>query len=265
LAISGALNDFSLNVARHVVEHEHLGRLLYAGGDDVMAMLPTSDLLSCMVRLNCAYQGHDPTSPSDWGKAKAAKDKILLKNGFGILNNKLMRLMGEKATASIGAVIAHHQAPLSAVLRELRAAEKRAKRDVKDGGGGRNAFSISIVKRSGGTLVFTAQWGDTMQLFEQLLHYLRDEGVSRRVVYHILEWLKDLEAQPNPEMLQSLLAYQLDRQADKAAKEHHNLLNLAENLAKHTKDQGDKGKAWLENLLGVAEFLARETRTGASA
>ncbi|MDP2830372.1 MAG: type III-B CRISPR-associated protein Cas10/Cmr2 [Sulfuricellaceae bacterium] len=60
LAISGALNDFSQTVVRHVVEEEHLGRVIYAGGDDVLAMLPVADLLPAMLRLRHAYSGIDP-------------------------------------------------------------------------------------------------------------------------------------------------------------------------------------------------------------
>ncbi|MCL6547238.1 MAG: type III-B CRISPR-associated protein Cas10/Cmr2, partial [Bryobacteraceae bacterium] len=57
LAISAALNDFSQIVAPHIVEVEHLGRLIYAGGDDVLAMLPVADVLSAMGRLRLAYSG----------------------------------------------------------------------------------------------------------------------------------------------------------------------------------------------------------------
>jgi CRISPR-associated protein Cmr2 len=53
LSISAALNDFSLTVVPHVVEEEFLGRLIYAGGDDVLAMLPVADLLPAMQR--CAW------------------------------------------------------------------------------------------------------------------------------------------------------------------------------------------------------------------
>ena len=60
LAVSGALNDFSLTVVRHVVEEEHLGRVIYAGGDDVLAMLPVADALSAAKRLRHAYSGDDP-------------------------------------------------------------------------------------------------------------------------------------------------------------------------------------------------------------
>jgi len=250
LAISGALNDFSLTVVRHVVEEEHLGRVIYAGGDDVLAMLPVADLLSTMQRLRHAYSGIDP-------EHEGGRDPrgLTLQKGFAILNGKLMRMMGGKATASCGAVIAHHQAPLSAVMRELRAAEKRAKSE-----GGRDAFSITVIKRSGGALYLTEKWGEPVQLLADLRDFLRTDGVSRRAVYNSLEWLKDLpEPTSDATMLEGLLAYQLDRQADKTAK----VLTpgLARRLAALTINQpvGKKLK-WLENFMTVAEFLARETR-----
>ncbi len=259
LAISGALNDFSQTVVRHVVEAEHLGRVIYAGGDDVLAMLPVADLLSAMERLRQAYSGHDPKHEG------GILGGLILQNGFAALESKaglqVMRMMGSKATASCGAVIAHHQAPLSAVMRELRAAEQRAKKE-----GGRDAFSITVIKRSGGALYLTGKWGDPMALLGDLRDFLADPDVSRRAVYYSLEWLTDL---PEPEgdgaMLASLLAYQLDRQAEKAARERHDIQGLARRLAALALGQPKPRLKWLENFLAVAEFLARETRMGGEA
>lgn len=262
LAISAALNDFSLVVARHVIEVEHLGRLIYAGGDDVLAMLPVADLLPAMQRLRVAYSGHDPAH------ADGDRSGLALKNGFALLNDKpgkprrLMRMMGERATASCGAVVAHHQAPLAAVMRELHAAEQRAK-----GEGRRDAFSLTIVKRSGGALYVTAKWGEPVVLLTDLRNFLADDGVSRRAVYNCFEWLKDLP-RDQPDMLASLLAYQLDRQADKTARDTHDVPGLARRLAALAFDPeqhpGDADPLdWLKHFMSAAEFLARETRSAA--
>ncbi|PKM06548.1 MAG: type III-B CRISPR-associated protein Cas10/Cmr2, partial [Gammaproteobacteria bacterium HGW-Gammaproteobacteria-7] len=255
LAISGALNDFSQTVVRHVVEEEHLGRVIYAGGDDVLAMLPVADLLPCMQRLRLAYSGSVPDDEKvDWGELRK-RGTLVCKDGFAWLNGRLMRMMGETATASTGAVIAHHQAPLAAVLRELRAAEKRAKNE-----GGRNAFSITIIKRSGGALYLTEQWGEPLTLLAELRDFLRDDGSSRRAVYNTLEWLTDLpDPKGAPQMLESLLAYQLARQSKDACKAQ--APGLAERLAALAAAQPKDGRQWLANFLGVAEFLARETRS----
>jgi CRISPR-associated protein Cmr2 len=256
LAISGALNDFSQTVVRHVVENEHLGRVIYAGGDDALAMLPVADLLPTMRRLRHAYSGMVPEDESvDWGELRK-RDKLVCKGGFAYLNGRLMRMMGKQATASAGAVIAHHQAPLGVVLRELRAAEKRAKAE-----GGRDAFSITVIKRSGGALCVTEKWGEPVMLLDDLRAFLADESTSRRAVYHSLEWLTDLpDPKGKPEMLESLLAFQLARQS--AGEPKAQAPGLAKRLATLAATQQKDSLKWLEHFLTVAEFLARETRSG---
>lgn len=258
LAISGALNDFSQTVVRHVVEEEYLGRVIYAGGDDVLAMLPVADMLPTMQRLRHAYSGTVPhDEPVNWGDLKK-RNTLVCKGGFAWLKGRLMRMMGENATASCGAVIAHHQAPLAAVLRELRSAEQRAKTE-----GGRDAFSITVVKRSGGALQLTEKWGEPVTLLQDLRDFLAAEGVSRRAVYHTLEWLNgnELPVQAfDNGMALSLLTYQLDRQAGGDAK--NQVLMLAQRLVKLALEWPQEQRInRLRNFLSVAEFLARETRT----
>ncbi|MHB1573450.1 MAG: type III-B CRISPR-associated protein Cas10/Cmr2 [Acidithiobacillus sp.] len=257
LAISGSLNDFSQTVVRHVVEAEHLGRVIYAGGDDVLAMLPVADLCHCMGRLRATYSGVLPEDQSmDWGALqKGKKGQLHCKNGFAFLNGRLLRMMGAQATASCGAVVAHHQAPLSAVLQALRAAEQRAK-----GEGGRDAFSITIIKRSGGDLTLTAHWGAPLVLLTDLMAFLRHEDTSRRAVYRTLAWLRDLpDPKDQPELLEGLLAYQLKRQSDGHPQDKAE--SLARRLVEQTVQVTHQNRlSWLENFLTIAEFLARETR-----
>ncbi len=265
LAISGALNDFSQTVVRHVVEEEHLGRVIYAGGDDVLAMLPVADLLPAMQRLRQAYSGTGAESEVDGARLR-------LDNGFALLESRrdgqrrlqLMRMMGRNATASCGAVVAHHQAPLGAVLSELRAAEKRAKgyrRLGKDGAMvDRDAFHITIVKRSGGSLNLAAEWGEPLALLGDLRAFLADADTSRRAVYNTLEWLTDLpDPEGKPEILTALLAYQLARQAGDQGKGQAR--SVADRLAVLAAAQPKSGLDWLQNFLTVAEFLAREGRS----
>jgi len=255
LAISGALNDFALSVVRHVVEREYLGRVIYAGGDDVLAMLPVSDLLPAMQRLRDAYSGQGSEQDTD------EQTSLRLGSGFAWLNRRLLRMMGETATASCGAVIAHHQAPLGSVLRALREAEASAKM-----AGGRDAFNLTLIKRSGGIRRFIAKWGEPIQVLQALQSFLAEPGVSRRAVYNSLEWLKDLpEPNGDPSMLAELLGYQLARQAErKAIVDHHDVPGLARRLAQLAVDQpiasGQTPLRWLENCLAVAEFLVRDCR-----
>jgi CRISPR-associated protein Cmr2 len=257
LAISAALNEFALHAVPDVLERDHSGRVIYAGGDDVLAMLPVADLISAMQSLGQAYSGCDPASADlDWRQARRAR-KLVLKDGFGLLGDRLYRLMGEKATASCGAVIAHHQAPLTAVLRELREAEQRAKSE-----GRRDAWSLALIKRSGGTVHLTAKWGEPLAVLGALCDFLADPKVSRRAVYNTLEWIEDLPP-GDAILLEKLLAYQLQRQAE--GESARKAPQLAERLIRVAFDpslvpSGAEPRDWLKNFLIGAEFLAREVR-----
>ena len=255
LAVSAALNEFALHVVPEVVQGEHKGRVIYAGGDDVLAMLPVVDLLPAMQRLRETYCGAAPAGEeTDWRQMHNSR-KLSCKDGFAYLRGRLMRMMGG-ATASCGAVIAHHQTPLGAVLRELREAEQRAKQE-----GGRDAFSLSVLKRSGGALRITAKWGDSIELLLKLREFLAEPAVSRRAVYHTLVWLRDLPENADPEMLGSLLGYQLRRQtARKTVLHYQDVQGLAKCLAKLAGRQ-KAPRRWLADFLCVAEFLAREVRS----
>ena len=259
LAISGALNEFSLQVVPEVIEGEHLGRVLYAGGDDVLAMLPAAHLLSAMQRLRYAYSGADP---EDKGRSRldagAGLRRLVCKAGFASFDGRLMRMMGERATASCGAVVAHYHAPLTAVMRELRAAEKRAK------DAGRNRFSLTIVKRSGGTHSLTDEWDEPLALLRDFRDVLGEPGVSRRAVYNVMVWLRDMPGDAGADMLSAVIEYQLRRQtSDERIARRHGLSGLARRLgelaARHGAERAG-AVGWLESFLPVAEFLAREAR-----
>lgn len=245
-ALSAALNAFALEVTPWVVEELFLGKVVYCGGDDLLAMVSVDDLLPCMFMLRCAFSGILPLGDKNavWSiyeQLKAIQAEInvegnVIARGFVRKSRTfLLRMMGGRATASMGAVVAHHQAPLSRVLRELRRAEKRAKEN------GRNSFCVRILKRSGGSVDYTASWGfggsvphdpersyDPERFAKQSEKYrspmsclfeLRDAlalpKVSRRAVYQALSWLKGLPAYPGDKesineyeaMLESLLSY----------------------------------------------------------
>lgn len=258
MAISEALNNFSLTLAPAVVERQFHGRVLYAGGDDLMAMLPVSELLPAMASLRAVYSGISSSSvggqKDDGGYAQQA-------NGFVRHGRQVLRVMGEAATASIGAVIAHHQTPLNLVLRELKSAEQRAK------DGGRNAFAISVLKRSGGALHLVCQWArdeddPPMACLRALSAALAGDEASRRAAYNVQAWSADLpepsqfaDANSYRTMLRQLLAYQLDRQGLENAATH------ASHLAQMAPvDSRANALGFINNFLSVAEFLAREGR-----
>jgi CRISPR-associated protein Cmr2 len=178
LATSKALRDFSLHVAREIVERDHLGKLVYAGGDDVLAFVNLRDVSKVMEKLRAYFSGNLKVDE------ETNKVAIDFKDGSGFIpidddgvplnlgNNekkiKGFRLsMGTNATASMGVVIAHHNSNLSQVLDDVRQCEKEAKKKtgfpLKDCGNDgktneKNAFCIALAKRSGGTEHINAKW-----------------------------------------------------------------------------------------------------------
>ena len=268
-AISKVLNDFSSHVAPHIIENVFKGKLIYAGGDDVLAMVSVDDLLPAMLLLRAAYSGV--------GNMTELPGHIDLKGlqlgkGFVHLNQRLMLMMGSAATASIGAIVAHHQAPLSAVLRQLRLAEGTAKAH------GRNAFCLRVMKRGGGEVVVTSRFwekadkppplADTaLGLMLRFAESLAQPDMSRRAVYRTTEWLAGLPARGSMAdeawrgMVATNLAFQLKKQCsseDTKQRAETYALPFVELACRESKP-ADTAR-YLDHLLVTAEFFAREGR-----
>lgn len=248
MAISAALSNFSIRVVPFVVEKEHAGRLIYSGGDDVLAMLPVADLIKCATRLRTAYNG-------SCGPDTINEETLKTSKGFAKFKGEVMHMMGQKATVSCGAVIVHHLTPLNYAIRKLRESEKRAKND-----GGRNAFSLTVLKRSGGDLCITMKW-DAVCLLKKCGDFLRTSGVSRRVSYKVNELIRNLPEDGDPDMLTKVLRHQFKRQSENGIPQEFD--DLAETITKYAlNDSGTESwKGKLEHLLSTAEFLAREVRS----
>ena len=266
-AISKVLNDFSTHVARHVVENVFKGKLIYAGGDDVLAMVSLDDLLPAMLLLRAAYSGLGNMDgvPGDFDLKG-----LQLGKGFVYLNGRLMLMMGSAATASMGAIVTHHQAPLSAVLRQLRSAEKTAKDH------GRNAFCLRVMKRGGGEVNVTSKfWVEAnkppalsetaLGLMLRFAETLAQPGVSRRAVYNTSEWLAGLPERPAQnerekdkawqEMVAINLAFQLQKQGGVT----HHAAEFVALACRESANPADTARV-LDNLLVTSEFFARERR-----
>lgn len=281
IAISSALNSFALHLAPYIVEMVCKGKLIYAGGDDVLAMVSVDDLLPALLLLRLVYGG---LATAGWERLGLEPlEKLQSKNGHVLLRDRLHRVMGRAATASAGAVIAHHSAPLGAVLRQLRDAEKQAKNR-----GGRDAFAIRVLKRSGGMVELVSRWFgglDPAQGLEstpigmllRLRQALANPQLSRRVAYLAQDWLPQLpppgEFKGDPALYEKLLsdnlAYQFARQCQRED-EKQRATDLGRGLGKlavalvasSSKPEEDKRTAadLIRDFLAVAEFLAREGR-----
>lgn len=107
--------------AREVVK-KYGGQIVYAGGDDVLSLLPVFSVF-------------------------AAADK---------LRKVFFQTMDHGPTLSAGICIGHHTSPLQNILEGAREAERYAK-DVQ----GRNAWAIKQDKRSGAPLMVGGKWNSS--------------------------------------------------------------------------------------------------------
>jgi len=185
LQFSEALGNFSLHAAQRVVESFN-GRLIYAGGDDVLAMLPATEALACARALRAAFRGEPALNDLAKGiLTGAGKEQrsdrstqlfqiqhegyLQLHPDSGAKSGDQARLLsdpvkfpaivpGPATDVSVGIAIAHFKSPLQDVVKAAQDAEKRAKRALDKRGLGRGAVAISLFKRSGEILEWGCKW-----------------------------------------------------------------------------------------------------------
>jgi len=188
IAISRAMNVFSLQIVPKIVE-KYDGRLVYAGGDDILALFLAKDAIKA------AWELQD-----------------MFKKGF--INGAM--LLGKNVSMSAGIVFAHYKWPLFDVLEKARDAEKKAKSKY-----GRNALCLVLVKRSGEVVAAGIKWDfvhDLMNIVENIL----DGKISRKFIYDFMEVVELLES--NEEMLKAEVERLLRRRVENATKEEINAI-----------------------------------------
>jgi CRISPR-associated protein Cmr2 len=177
-AISQALGRFALRLVPHIVEKRYPGRLIYAGGDDVLALVPLEYALAVARELRAAFSGH--VRFVNGNLQVCLEDSV---TGYVEWDDEISLTMGPKATASIGMVFAHHLQPLDLVLQAVRRAEHVAKRRYD-----RNALAVEVLKRSGESITVGTKWSydtipDVIALLIDLIQRLQEEKISSKWPY----------------------------------------------------------------------------------
>ena len=132
---SAKLSEFALE-ARRIVEQDHLGSLVYAGGDDVLAFLPLPTTLPCADALRRCFN-------------------IIVADACPGFDPK------ERPTLSVGLGVGHVLESMGDLLSLGRSAEKLAKGgSIADALKRRNALAIILDKRSGGQRKWRARWDE---------------------------------------------------------------------------------------------------------
>ncbi len=134
--------------ARRIVERDHLGKLTYAGGDDLLALVNLRDLLATLKRLRAQFP--------------------------------------DFTTASAGVCIAHNKTPLGDVLQQARRMEKVAKNEGQRDALGialfkRSGNISSVVTK------WKHRDLNVLAVSEDLIRLLRDDEVSKRFLYDFRE------------------------------------------------------------------------------
>lgn len=134
---SAALAEFACSVEERLAPFS--GKLIYAGGDDVLAVVPAKEAFHCAQALADGF-------------SKAMGGVPGGQSGAG------------KVTASAGIAVGHVKAPLQDLVHQAQAAESRAKNKYD-----RNAMAVSVFKRSGETLEWGCKWNSkAFALYDEL-------------------------------------------------------------------------------------------------
>jgi len=171
-AFSKALAGFA-SEARRIVEQQHRGSLVYAGGDDVLGFLPVPEATACASALRLAFQD------------------IMAEACAGL---------PVKPTLSVGIGIGHAMEAMGDLLDLGRDAERLAKgAELREKGLDRNALAVILDKRSGGRQTWRARWdewdGDPAGRLGSDADVMRDD-LSSRKVYEVGRTLRRL---PRPD------------------------------------------------------------------
>ncbi len=145
-SISEALGSFSLYAVPWVVE-DCGGRLIYAGGDDVAAVLPLSKVMEAAERISQLYRQGFVAYSVDGIEACGSDHNM--SRPFAVFPGK-----ADSITISGGILICHHKQPLRGAIEEAH----RLLNDIAKKRMGRNAFAVKLLKRSGHSRVFGAKW-----------------------------------------------------------------------------------------------------------
>lgn len=146
IGLNRALLDFSNRLVPYLTEKRFCGKVIYSGGDDVMAVLPIEDVPGYLRSLRAAWCGAaDPENEfDDSGGYWQPKAGLTLE---GVPNRPLFT-MGNTATMSMGVVIAHKSVPLPTVLEHLWTAEKDRAKEMHD----KDGICFRVIYSGGNTL-----------------------------------------------------------------------------------------------------------------
>ena len=237
--LSTALGEYASKTVVESIE-KYLGKLIYAGGDDVLALLPAEHALICAKELADAYSDLD-----------------------------FPHCYTGKPHCTVAIAIAHYKTPLNIVLRELRDSEKIGK---KAGG---DCLALTIMRRSGeqttnvtkrehiDKLKTFVEWFSDKKQFKNVEGTRNAIGETDRWVYRFRQELASLP--DSQEAIKAELGRLLGRAElhDKSSRKvaFENFYSICQAQDKDKPEHNEPAKATGERfaqLVQSASFIARD-------
>ena len=241
-AVSEALNSFARYSVAPVIRRfgGTSARLIYAGGDDICAIMPLDSALPAAWEIQKAYRCGFVSYGENGARALSGKaDSLAGKIGMHLG-------AADRISISGAVVIAHEKTPLREVLQDAH----QVLGSVAKEKAGRNAIAVRLKKRSGGDRDLWCRWeavngfsSRQETLFESLEHLMQgvsDDFLGSSLLYNlanlegaIAPLAQSREAlETNKERIVQLIAYEVGHSGKiKGASREQRVRDFSERLA----------------------------------
>ncbi len=204
-AVTRSLSKFAVEKVRTIVTSGR-GEVILAGGDDVLALLPTNRAIGVAFKLQEEFR-------RDW-------------EGFDYLQGKTRSMSG-------GLLVVHYKEPLYHAYNLVSELEHLAKES------GRNALAIGYLTHSGSYYRIVLNW-DALgsETLEKLLSLL-GEGEKKLSTKFIYEVMMDIARWPDdPGAIMELFRFELGRHSTMGRDEREEVLRMFSEIAMHVRPLG---------------------------
>jgi CRISPR-associated protein Cmr2 len=203
-AFSRSLLDFANKLVPHLTESRYAGRLIYCGGDDILAYTNLWEWDSWLWDIRQCFKGQeDPgnefESKGDYWQLRndelgimnaefknssliphhsSLKSNSSLITHHSLLPDRPLFTLGSSATISFGIVIAHHSVPLAIALENLWEAEEEAKEHYCISNNEKyqkDAVQVRAIYGNGNILKATAKF-DVFKYWQDLVEFARQHN-----------------------------------------------------------------------------------------
>ena len=223
--LSKKLSNFTKEVKK-IVEDENYGKLIYAGGDDVLALLPIEFALKCAYEIQKAFSKE-------------------LKEIEELIQRKLQQEKKDKTeykfTMSGGLLFAYHKLPLNYVLNKVREFEQKAKNS------GKNRIYFGYLKHSLSYSESFLLW-DEYEVFEEILKTC--DEIPNTFITQSYRLFKELE-NSNNDMNEKLFKYLLKKKV-----KEDKVRNIVETINKLNSKFNDPLR--VVNILKIAKYINKQ-------